>query len=106
MILITGAAGKTGRAIIRALSAGGEAVRALVQERGIDIPETTRFVAGLHNTTTDDIEFYFVDVVGNEDLTPSVNSRTASSAESPSPRMPISMRPWRAIFAAVPVTYR
>ena len=31
MILITGAAGKTGRAVIRALAAKGEAVRALVR---------------------------------------------------------------------------
>jgi NAD(P)H dehydrogenase (quinone) len=30
MILVTGAAGKTGRAVIRALSAGGETIRALV----------------------------------------------------------------------------
>lgn len=38
MILITGAAGKTGRAIIRALAARGEAVRALVRRDGqVDI---------------------------------------------------------------------
>ena len=33
MILVTGAAGKTGRAIIRALTARGEAVRALVHRQ-------------------------------------------------------------------------
>ena len=30
MILVTGAAGKTGRAVIRAVAAKGEAIRALV----------------------------------------------------------------------------
>jgi uncharacterized protein YbcC (UPF0753/DUF2309 family) len=52
--------GQTGEVNARALAAllNDQAVRALVQERGIDIPETTRFVAGLHNTTTDDIELF------------------------------------------------
>jgi NAD(P)H dehydrogenase (quinone) len=42
MILVTGAAGKTGRAIIRALAAKGEAVQALVHR-----PEQTRLVEEL-----------------------------------------------------------
>jgi uncharacterized protein YbjT (DUF2867 family) len=42
MILVTGAAGKTGRAVIRALTAKGEAVRALVHR-----PEQVRPVEGV-----------------------------------------------------------
>jgi uncharacterized protein YbjT (DUF2867 family) len=42
MILVTGAAGKTGRAVIRALTTKGEAVRALVHR-----PEQVRLVEGL-----------------------------------------------------------
>ena len=42
MILVTGAAGKTGRAFIRALAANGEAVRALVHR-----PEQAGLVQGL-----------------------------------------------------------
>jgi uncharacterized protein YbjT (DUF2867 family) len=42
MILVTGAAGKTGRAVIRALTAKGEAVRALVHR-----PEQVRLVEGV-----------------------------------------------------------
>ncbi|NBX92421.1 MAG: DUF2309 domain-containing protein [Proteobacteria bacterium] len=33
-------------------------VRALLDQRGVHIPESTRFVAGLHDTTRDDITFY------------------------------------------------
>jgi len=42
MILVTGAAGKTGRAVIRALTTKGEAVRALVHR-----PEQVRLVEGV-----------------------------------------------------------
>ena len=42
MILVTGAAGKTGRAVIRALSTNGAAVRALVHR-----PEQVGLVQGL-----------------------------------------------------------
>ena len=35
-----------------------EAVRAELRERGIDVPEDTVFVAGEHNTTTDEVELY------------------------------------------------
>jgi uncharacterized protein len=34
------------------------AVRAALADRGIDIPGDTLFVAGLHNTTTDDVELF------------------------------------------------
>ncbi|MDQ3108952.1 MAG: DUF2309 domain-containing protein [Bacteroidota bacterium] len=33
-------------------------VRTLLKERGIDIPVTTQFVGGLHDTAADEIEFY------------------------------------------------
>lgn len=33
-------------------------VRLLLRERGIDIPETTRFLGALHDTTRDEIAFY------------------------------------------------
>lgn len=33
-------------------------VRALLKERGIDIPDFTQFVGGLHDTAGDEIEFY------------------------------------------------
>lgn len=33
-------------------------VRALLKERGIDIPETTQFLGALHDTTRDEIAFY------------------------------------------------
>lgn len=35
-----------------------EAVRDALRERGIDVPEDTVFVAGQHNTTTDEVELY------------------------------------------------
>lgn len=38
-------------------------VRKALQERGIDIPETTRFIGGLHNTCNDSITFLDLDLV-------------------------------------------
>ncbi|MET0402480.1 MAG: DUF2309 domain-containing protein, partial [Cystobacter sp.] len=38
-------------------------VRALLRERGIHIPDTTWFLGGLHNTTTDDITLYDTEAV-------------------------------------------
>jgi len=39
-----------------------EAVQAALRERGHDVPDDTVFVAGEHNTTTDEIELYDTDV--------------------------------------------
>lgn len=39
------------------------AVRQLLREKGIDIPDSTRFVSGLHDTTRDEIVFYDVDAL-------------------------------------------
>lgn len=46
------------------------AVRALLKQRGIDIPDSTQFVGGLHDTTRDEIEFFDEDTLGarNYDL--------------------------------------
>lgn len=33
-------------------------VRTLLRKRGLDIPDTTRFIGGLHDTTRDEIEFF------------------------------------------------
>ena len=39
------------------------AVRAALAQRGIAIPHDTRFVAALHNTTTDEVKFFDVNLV-------------------------------------------
>jgi len=39
-----------------------DAVRAALRDRGIEVPEDTVFVAGEHNTTTDEVELYAEDV--------------------------------------------
>lgn len=41
-------------------------VREQLRLRGIDIPEGTRFVGGLHDTTRDEMEFYDLDQFDNE----------------------------------------
>lgn len=38
-------------------------VRKALSERGIEIPESTQFVGGLHDTTRDEMEFYDIDVL-------------------------------------------
>lgn len=49
--------GQSGEVNVRVLSGllNAPAVRQELKQSGIDIPETTRFIAGLHNTTTDEI---------------------------------------------------
>jgi uncharacterized protein YbcC (UPF0753/DUF2309 family) len=53
-------AGNPGGPNARVLAAvcNDDAVRERLRDRGIDIPEDTVFVAGEHNTTTDEIELY------------------------------------------------
>lgn len=41
-----------------AFMANHHGVRSILRKRGIDIPETTQFVGGLHDTAADQIEFY------------------------------------------------
>ena len=57
-------AGNPGGPNARVLAAicNDEAVRASLRERGIDLPDDTVFVAGEHNTTTDEVELYADDV--------------------------------------------
>lgn len=52
--------GKPGAPNARAFAwmANHESVRAILSERGIDIPEGTRFVAALHNTSRDEITYF------------------------------------------------
>ncbi|WP_424006565.1 DUF2309 domain-containing protein [Haloferax denitrificans] len=57
-------AGNPGGPNARVLAAicNDETVKAELRDRGFDIPEDTVFVAGEHNTTTDEIELYDGDV--------------------------------------------
>ncbi len=52
--------GKPGAPNARAFAwmANHESVRAILRERGIDIPDNTRFVAALHNTSRDEITYF------------------------------------------------
>jgi len=65
-------AGNPGGPNARVLAAicNDDAVRSKLRDRGIDVPEDTVFLAGEHNTTTDEIELYDGDVPGShaEDL--------------------------------------
>jgi uncharacterized protein YbcC (UPF0753/DUF2309 family) len=58
-------AGPTGEASARVVAAlmNDPVVRRGLRERGIDIPEDTWFVAGLHDTTTDELRLYDTDDV-------------------------------------------
>jgi uncharacterized protein YbcC (UPF0753/DUF2309 family) len=57
-------AGNPGGPSARVLAAicNDDRVRTALRDRGIDIPEDTLFVAGEHNTTTDEMELYAGDV--------------------------------------------
>ena len=52
--------GQAGDVNARALAGllNDPAVRQRLRETGIDIPDTTHFIAGLHNTTTDEVTLY------------------------------------------------
>jgi uncharacterized protein YbcC (UPF0753/DUF2309 family) len=60
--------GQTGEVNARVLARllNEPAVRAGLRARGIEIPATTRFVAALHNTTTDEIEGLDIDLLAPE----------------------------------------
>ena len=55
--------GQTGEVNARAAAAllNEPEVRAGLKQRGVEIPASTHFVAALHNTTTDDMEFFDLD---------------------------------------------
>lgn len=60
--------GQTGEVNVRSLVAvlNSYAVRTLLRQQGIDIPEQVNFVAALHNTTTDEIEGFDLDLLPAE----------------------------------------
>ena len=53
----SGRAGSVNARVVSAM-ANDAGVRTLLRARGIDIPEATRFVGGLHDTTRDEIVFF------------------------------------------------
>jgi uncharacterized protein YbcC (UPF0753/DUF2309 family) len=55
--------GQTGEVNVKVLAQllNDPAVRGFLTKQGINIPESTKFVAGIHNTTTDEIVCYNVD---------------------------------------------
>lgn len=57
--------GQTGEVNARALAAllNDEAVRQSLQASGINVPDSTRFISGLHNTTTDEMHLYDLDLL-------------------------------------------
>jgi uncharacterized protein YbcC (UPF0753/DUF2309 family) len=52
--------GQTGEVNVRVLTSllNDKEIRQKILEQGIDIPEQTRFIAGLHNTTTDEVSCF------------------------------------------------
>ncbi len=47
--------------------ANTKVVREKIKEKGIDIPDSTKFMPGLHITTTDEIKFYDTDILASKD---------------------------------------
>ena len=43
-------------------------VREAMREKGIDIPDGTKFIPGLHITTTDEIKYYDTDILTSEEM--------------------------------------
>lgn len=43
-------------------------VRAKIKENGINIPDNTKFIPGIHITTTDEIKFYDTDILTDEEM--------------------------------------
>ncbi|NDV61505.1 DUF2309 domain-containing protein [Puniceicoccales bacterium CK1056] len=58
--------GQTGEVNARVLAAllNEPSVRSGLEKEAIHIPESTRFIAGLHNTTTDEVRLFDLDEVG------------------------------------------
>lgn len=70
--------GHTGEVSSRAVAAvlNDEGVREVLSTRGIQVPETTHFVPGLHDTTTDDVKFFDLDEV------PATHTRDVSTLQA------------------------
>lgn len=62
--------GRAGSVNARAFSAMANKpeVRAILKTQGIDIPESSKFVGGLHDTTRDEIQFFDKDILSEEGL--------------------------------------
>lgn len=63
--------GKPGAPNARAFAwmANHDAVRALLRERGIDIPASTRFIAAMHNTSRDEITYFDEHLLAEQPIT-------------------------------------
>ncbi|ERM83337.1 hypothetical protein P872_15960 [Rhodonellum psychrophilum GCM71 = DSM 17998] len=57
--------GRAGSVNARAIAHIGnhKAVRTILKTRGIEIPDETQFIGGLHDTTRDEMEFYDLDIL-------------------------------------------
>lgn len=53
---------------VAAFMANHPKVRQILSLRGIDIPESTQFLGGLHDTTKDEIEYFDLDILSPENL--------------------------------------
>lgn len=62
--------GRSGSVNARVFSAmaNNAKVREMLKTQGIDIPETTKFVGGLHDTTRDEIQFFDKNVLSEDSL--------------------------------------
>lgn len=61
--------------------ANNEKVRIELKNQGIDIPNTTQFVGGLHDTASDEIEFYDVAILNPENAAKHIrNTQTFENA--------------------------
>lgn len=73
--------GKPGAPNARAFAwmANDRTVRSILRERGIDVPDATRFLAAMHNTSRDEIRYY--DERLNDDHAPGILEAFKSSME-------------------------
>ncbi len=71
--------GKPGAPNARAFAwmANNEEVRAILRERGIDIPNSTRFIAAMHNTSRDEITYFDTHLLEQHPATGLVDFQTA-----------------------------
>ena len=86
--------GQTGEVNARALASllNDPALRQALSERHLVVPETTHFLAGLHNTTTDEMQLYDVDLVPAshaQDLTRLRQTLLAAGAKTRAERAPL-----------------
>lgn len=68
------------------------AVRASLQHQGIVIPDDTRFIAALHNTTNDELTFFDAEDLSpshQSELTELITCATAASEQTRSERLPL-----------------